>query len=407
MNKNPKIINDPVYGLISIKSQLCFDLIQHPYFQRLRHIHQLGLSYLVYPGATHSRFQHSIGAMFLMQNAVETLLNKGIEISTEEQEAVLAAILLHDIGHTAFSHALEYFMVPNCSHEKFSTLIINDLNYQFKGKLTLTIDILTDKYHKHFLHQLVSSQLDVDRLDYLNRDSFYSGVAEGVIGAERIIQMLDVHDNCLVAEAKAVYSIEKFIISRRLMYWQVYLHKTVHVAEQMLIATLNRAKHLYQQHQEIFLTPELSFFFEKERQISDFKDIKNLNQYLNITDNTIWFCIQMWQNSHDIILSELSKRIYQRNLFKIEVAEQDFSKEYVEKKKTQICQKFNLTAKESLYFVINGEMVNRAYNAKIESIQIIDKQGNIHLLEELSDHLNHRTLSETVSKFFICYPKDL
>ena len=382
-------------------------LIQHRYFQRLRHITQLGLTYVVYPGATHSRFQHSIGAMFLMQKAIETLQNKGVVISRMEEEAVLAAILLHDIGHTAFSHALEYFFVPNCSHEDFSMLIIESLNRQLGGRLDLTIAILTDSYERHFFHQLVSSQLDVDRLDYLNRDSFYTGVAEGVIGSERIIQMLNVYSNSLVAESKAVYSIEKFIISRRLMYWQVYLHKTVHVAEQMLISVLSRVRYLYSLGVEVFLTPSLSFFFSTQRQISDFELCGNLEHYMDITDHSIWFCIQRWQGHEDKVLSELSRRLYQRNLFKIEVSEQSFEEAYLSQIAERVRNCLHISVADSQYFVFHGEMVNRAYNAKMESILIMDKQGLVRPLEDLSDHLNHRTLSETVSKYFLCYPKDI
>lgn len=404
---NQKIINDPVYGLISLKSNLVFEIIQHPYFQRLRNIHQLGLTHMVYPGATHTRFQHSIGAMHLMQNALEILSNKGVDISEEEKEATLAAILLHDIGHTAFSHALEYFFVENCSHEDFTNLIINDLNNKLGNKLHLTLQIIDNHYHKTFLHQLVSGQLDVDRLDYLNRDSFYTGVSEGVIGSERIIQMLNVKDNHLVAESKAIYSIEKFIISRRLMYWQVYLHKTVHAAEQMLVCTLNRAKYLYQQGKKIFMIPELAFFFDKNYQLEDFFDPKYLQAYIEIDDNIIWYCIKQWQNATDIVLSTLSYRLYNRNLFRIEIQEHKFDKEYLADKKSLVCQHFNISEKESEYFVVSGEMTNRAYNAKVESIYILDKKGEVHRLEELSDHLNHRTLSESVNKYFICYPKEI
>lgn len=405
--KNKKIINDPVYGLISINSELVFTLIQHPFFQRLRNIHQLGMSHLVYPGATHTRFQHCIGAMHLMQNAMDTLIEKGVDITPEEQEATLAAILLHDIGHTPFSHALENFFVPQASHEEFTHLIIKHLNEESGHALDLTIQIINNQYHKHFLHQLVSSQLDVDRLDYLNRDSFYTGVSEGVIGAERIIKMLNVKNDQLVAEAKAVYSIEKFIISRRLMYWQVYLHKTVHVAEQMLIKTLERAQWLYQHHLPVFTTPSLAFFFETEHKFEEFEQEDNLQKYIMMDDINIWFCIQQWQYNPDTILAELSSRLCNRRLFHIDMHEQPYSAEYIAHKKDLTARHLHISVDMTDYFVISGEMENRAYNAKVESIWIMDKQEALHPLEELSDHLNHRTLSQVVSKYYVCYPKEI
>ncbi|MCL2132021.1 MAG: HD domain-containing protein [Lentimicrobiaceae bacterium] len=405
MNKR-KIINDPIYGFINIHNEFIFDLIEHAYFQRLRNICQLGLTYFVYPGATHSRFQHSLGAMYLMQNALDTLAEKDIPISSEEKEAALAAILLHDIGHSPFSHALEYFFANDVSHEDFTLLMINDLNKQFGGRLDLTLEIVANKYAKTFLHQLVSSQLDVDRLDYLNRDSFYTGVSEGVIGSERIIKMLNVHENQLAADIKAVYSIEKFIISRRLMYWQVYLHKTVLVAEVLLINVLRRAKELYRKNRLAFIPPALQFFFEKDRNIEDFAENKNgLNAYISLDDNDILFCIKMWKNENDFVLSRLSNCLYNRNLFKIEIAEQPFDNAYIEAVKQRIGKQYNISAEESGYFVIDGIMENRAYNKKLEAIQILDKNGNPLALEDISDHLNHRTLSETVNKYFVCYPK--
>ena len=406
MNKR-KIINDPIYGFINLYSEFIFDLIEHPYFQRLRNICQLGLSYFVYPGATHSRFQHSLGAMYLMQNALDTLSEKDIPITAEEKEATLAAILLHDIGHSPFSHALEYFFVKDCSHEDFTRWMIDDLNKLFQGRLDLTLEIVADKYPKAFLHQLVSSQLDVDRLDYLNRDSFYTGVSEGVIGSERIIKMLNVHNNQLAADIKAVYSIEKFIISRRLMYWQVYLHKTVHVAEVILINILRRARELYGKNKLTFISPAVRYFFEKERHTEDFTPNGiGLQSYIALDDNDILFCIKMWKNESDFILSYLSNCLYNRKLFKIEVAEQVFDSEYIHEIKQRVKQRYNLSEDECGYFVIDGIMENRAYNKKLEAIQILDKNGNPHALENISDHLNHRMLSETVNKYFVCYPKN-
>ena len=406
MNKR-KIINDPIYGFINLHSEFIFDLIEHTYFQRLRNICQLGLTYFVYPGATHSRFQHSLGAMYLMQNALDTLAEKDIIVTAEEKEATLAAILLHDIGHSPFSHALEYFFVKDSSHEDFTRWLIEDLNKFFAGRLDLTLEIVADKYPKSFLHQLVSSQLDVDRLDYLNRDSFYTGVSEGVIGSERIIKMLNVYNNQLAADIKAVYSIEKFIISRRLMYWQVYLHKTVHVAESLLINVLRRAKELYGKNKLAFISPALRYFFEKERHAEDFSSGgKGIKHYISLDDNDILFCIKMWKNEDDFVLSYLSNCLYNRNLFKIEIAEQAFDTEYINEIKQRIKKQYNLSENESDYFVIDGIMENRAYNKKLEAIQILDKNGNPLLLEDISDHLNHRTLSETVNKYFVCYPKN-
>jgi len=406
MNKR-KIINDPVYGFINIYNEFIFDLIQHTYFQRLRNIRQLGLTYFVYPGATHSRFQHSLGAMYLMQNALDVLSDKGIDITAEEKEAVLAAVLLHDIGHTPFSHALEYFFVKDLSHEDCTKLLIEKLNNEdCKNKLNLTLQIVENNYVKSFLHQLVSSQLDVDRLDYLNRDSFYTGVAEGVIGSERIIKMLNVHNNQLVADIKAIYSIETFIISRRLMYWQVYLHKTVHVMEVLLINILKRAKAVNKKL--AFIPKSLHYFFEQQPTRTDFiENHEALNAYTSMDDNDILFCIKMWQQEDDIVLSQLCKRLYNRNLLKIEVAEQPFENAYLESLRLLVEKKWKLSQEEAAYFVVSGKMENRAYNKKVESIQILGKDGVLVPMENISDHLNHRTLSESVSKYFICYPKEI
>ncbi|MDR1182518.1 MAG: HD domain-containing protein [Bacteroidales bacterium] len=408
MNKR-KIINDPVYGFINIHNEFIFDLIQHPYFQRLRNIHQLGLTSFVYPGATHNRFQHSLGAMHLMQNALDVLCDKGIDITSQEKEATLAAILLHDIGHTPFSHALEFFFVEDLSHEDFTKLLITKLNNDtFKHKLDLTLQIFENNYRKSFLHQLVSSQLDVDRLDYLNRDSFYTGVAEGVVGAERIIKMLNVYDNQLVADIKAIYSIEKFIISRRLMYWQVYLHKTVHVLEVILMNILKRAKILFQAKQLNFISPSLRYFFEQTRTYANFINHSDAwEAYTDMDDNDILFCIKMWQQEKDVILSQLSKRLCNRHLFKIEIAEHAFDASYLEAIRLHVERQWKMSKEDVSYFVVSGKMENRAYNRKMESIQILDKNGTLFPLENISDHLNHRTLSENVSKYFVCYPKEI
>lgn len=407
MNKR-KIINDPVYGFITISNDFIFDLIQHRYFQRLRNIQQLGLTNLVYPGASHTRFQHSLGAMHLMQEAIEVLKYKDIAISKEEEEATLAAILLHDIGHGPFSHTLEHTLIETVTHEELTDVFMDALNKEFHGKLSLAIQIYKNTYPKHFLHQLISGQLDVDRLDYLSRDSFFTGVSEGIIGTERIIKMLNVVNNELVADIKALYSLEKFIISRRLMYWQVYLHKTVHVIETMVVTLLKRAKELVKEKQDLFLSPALRVFFERDIQWADFKNDSNiLSAYSELDDRDIWYCIKMWRSHPDFILSELCKRTYYRNLFKIEVSEQDFDENYIRKKKSECILQLHLSQTEVDYFVVHGKMENRAYNKALPPIRILDKNGALHSLESLSDHLNHRTLSENVSKYFLCYPKDL
>ena len=371
MNKR-KIINDPVYGFITISNDLIFDVIQHPFFQRLRNIKQLGLSHLVYPGAQHTRFQHSLGAMHLMQQALDTLRYKEVDISEEEYEATLLAILLHDIGHAPFSHLLEKTFISSMNHEQFTSLFMDALNSHYDGRLSLAIRIFEDKYPKHFLHQLVSGQLDVDRLDYLTRDSFFSGVAEGVIGTERIIKMLNVCDNELVADVKAVYSIEKFIISRRLMYWQVYLHKTVHVAEVMLILCLRRAKELWLQSPTFFLPERMQIFFENEYQKTDFeKNPSLLESYADLTDEDIWFSVKQWRFHSDRVLSELSNRLYDRNLFRIEISEQPFPEEKIEQVRQALQQQLLFDDAACSYMMAYGKMENRAYNKTTSYILIM------------------------------------
>lgn len=407
MNKR-KIINDPVYGFITIGNDFIFDLIQHPYFQRLRDIQQLGLTNLVYPGAIHTRFQHSLGAMHLMQEALENLKYKGIEITKEEEEASLIAILLHDIGHGPFSHLLEKTFIASMTHEEFTSLFMEELNRQYGGRLSMAIQIFEDHYPKHFLHQLVSGQLDVDRLDYLSRDSFFSGVAEGIVGTERIIKMLNMSGNELVADVKALYSIEKFIISRRLMYWQVYLHKTVHVAEVMLVLCLRRAKMLWNAGFDLFLSESMRVFFEKDYSLTDFReDASLLAYYADLDDRDIWYSVKQWRTHADRVLSELSTRLYSRNLFRIRMSEKPFDRSEMDAIRTKLQQELLYTAEETDFMCASGKMENRAYDNKEGSILILEKDGSLHPLEELSDHLNHRTLSENVSKYFIACPKEL
>jgi HD superfamily phosphohydrolase len=321
-----KIINDPVFGFINIRSELVFDLIEHPYFQRLRRIKQLGLSCMVYPGANHTRFEHALGALHLMRSALAILKLKGQEISDEEADAVSVAILLHDIGHGPFSHVLEYTLVPDVPHERISLLLMEELNRQFGGKLELAIRIFTDRYHRHFLHQLVSSQLDMDRLDYLSRDSFFSGVSEGVISAERIIKMLNVKNDELVVEYKGIYSVENFLIARRLMYWQVYLHKTVLSAEYLLINVLTRARELALAGTDLFATPVLKAFLQNGIVLDDFifnrpiDGRDTLELFTQLDDNDIIASIKEWQNHPDIVLSYLARCIINRRLYKIKIS---------------------------------------------------------------------------------------
>ena len=398
MNKR-KIINDPVYGFITIANDLVFDLIQHPCFQRLRNIQQLGLSNLVYPGALHTRFQHSLGALHLMRQALDNLKYKGVEITDAEDEAAQVAILLHDIGHGPFSHLLEKTFIPSMTHEEFTTLFMEQMNKEYEGRLDLAIRIFTDRYAKRFLHQLVSGQLDVDRLDYLTRDSFFSGVAEGVIGTERIIKMLNVADNQLVADVKALYSIEKFIISRRLMYWQVYLHKTVHVAEVMLVLCLRRAKDLWKRGTSLFLPDAMRLFFEKEYTMEDFRrDPALLAGYADLDDRDIWYAVKQWRTHPDRVLSDLSVRLCNRNLFRIELSETPVPVEYIAGKNEAVRRQLLFSEEEAGYMLASGKMENRAYNKAVGQIFILEKDGSVHPLEELSDHLNHRMLSERVSK---------
>ena len=407
MNKR-KIINDPVYGFITLSNDLVFDLIQHPYFQRLRNILQLGLTNLVYPGALHTRFQHSLGALHLMCQALENLKYKGVEITPEEEEAAQVAILLHDIGHGPFSHLLEKTFIASMTHEEFTSLFMERLNRQYEGRLDLAIRVFEDTYPKRFLHQLVSGQLDVDRLDYLTRDSFFSGVAEGVVGTERIIKMLNVADNQLVADVKALYSIEKFIISRRLMYWQVYLHKTVHVAEVMMVLCLRRAKTLWKRNHDLFLPDAMRLFFEKDYTADDFRNDPSLLQsYADLDDRDIWYAVKQWRSHRDRVLSDLSERLYYRNLFRIELSSTPFPQETIESVRLRMEKQLLLSEEEAESMFSFGRMGNRAYNKNVGSILILEKDGSLHPMEELSDHLNHRTLSESVSKYYIAYPKEV
>ena len=408
-----KIINDPVFGFINIRSELVFDLIEHPYFQRLRRIKQLGLSCMVYPGANHTRFEHALGAVHLMRSAIAILKLKGQEITDEEADAVTIAILLHDIGHGPFSHALESTIVPGVPHERISLLLMEELNRQFDGKLDLAIRIFTDNYPRHFLHQLVSSQLDMDRLDYLSRDSFFSGVSEGVISSERIIKMLNVKNDELVIEYKGIYSVENFLIARRLMYWQVYLHKTVLSAEYLLINVLARARELVLQGSDLFATPVFKAFLTHEVTLDDFvfnrlvNDRPVLDLFASLDDNDIIASIKEWQNHPDAILSYLAHCIINRRLYKIKISKKPIPEQKVSLLKEKICAHFNVCDELVHYFLIADTISNSAYNqSSSEKINVLFKNNKISDIADASD-INLSVFSETVRKYFICYPKEL
>lgn len=403
-----KIINDPIYGFVTIPGELIYDLINHPWFQRLRRIKQLGLTNLVYPGALHTRFHHAIGAMHLMQEAVNTLKQKEVSITEEEEQAVLIAILLHDIGHGPFSHALENSMVKGISHESISSLLMDRLNKEFKGRLSLAIKIFNNEYKKHFLHQLVSSQLDMDRLDYLKRDSFFTGVSEGVISSDRIIKMLNVVKDELVVEHKAIYSIEKFLIARRLMYWQVYLHKTVLSAESLLVNILKRAKELAAGGHELFATPSLKLFLENNFTKEDFKKNPSLlGKFSKLDDSDVIASVKVWCEDSDKILSRLCTNLLDRRLFKVEMQNTAIPSEHKTALIEKAMKKYNITSKEAAYFVFAGKVNNSAYNANKFNINILMKTGQLVDVAEASDQLNIQSLSKTVTKHFICYPKEL
>lgn len=401
-----KIINDPVYGFIHIPGVLIFDLIEHPYFQRLRRITQMGLSYLVYPGARHTRFHHALGCMHLMQKAVQALQYKGIAISEEEEEALYVAILLHDIGHGPFSHAMEHSIVEGISHEEISLRFMQELNNEFGGKLDLAIQIFTGNYPRNFLHELISSQLDMDRSDYLKRDSFYTGVAEGNINSERIIAMLNVKNDQLVVEDKAIYSVEKFLVARRLMYWQVYLHKTSVCAEQLLIKVLKRAKELAQKGYRLEMSTALRFFVEHRITEKQFDKVL-LDKYALLDDNDIISAMKEWQFHSDFVLSSLSKMLLNRDLPRVKLRKTSFEKEKIASRLQQVQQLYGISEQEAQYFVFSGEVSNIAYNEKRQNIYILTKTGKILDVAKASDQLNLEALSERVVKNYLCYPKEL
>lgn len=407
MNKK-KIINDPVYGFVSIPSGFIFDLIQHPYFQRLRYIKQVSMTHMVYPGALHTRFQHVIGAMHLMQLAIDTLRSKAVQISEQEEEAALVAILLHDIGHGPFSHSLEHTLIEGVSHEVISSMLMDRLNIQFDGRLTLAITIFNNQYSRKFFHQLVSGQLDTDRMDYLNRDSFFTGVSEGVISFDRIIKMLTVVDDKLVVEAKGIYSVEKFLIARRLMYWQVYLHKTVIGAEQMLIQALRRAKELSNNGVELFATAALHHFLRNKVNAENFiSDEVHLEWFTQLDDTDILSALKCWMDHEDFILSTLCKKIVRRDLFRTELRSVDFDVQELAYYKERAKDYFGLNDEEVEYFIYYQAIQNSAYSADKEPICIVNNKGQLIDIAEASDLSNLEALSQKVVKYALTYPKEL
>ena len=396
-----KIVNDPVYGFIHIPNEFILDLIEHPYFQRLCRISQMGLSYLVYPGARHTRFHHALGCMYLMQQAIQTLRYKQVEITPEEEEGLYIAILLHDIGHGPFSHAMEHSIVEGISHEEISLAFMEELNRQFEGKLSIAIEIFQKKYHKEFMNQLISSQLDMDRLDYLKRDSFYSGVSEGNINSQRIIAMLTVKDDTLIVEEKGIYSIEQFLVARRLMYWQVYLHKTSIGAEFVLIRILARVKELTQQGKKLPMTTALRFFVENHITKETF-DRHALHLFAQLDDYDIISGLKEWQYGDDWVLAKLSQMILNRDLLRVKLYKSPVEKEKVQELLQETAQQLNISEDLAHYFVFTGEISNTAYRKDEQNILIYTKNNKIVDVTKASDQMNLDALSTKVTKYYLC-----
>ncbi len=399
-----KILNDPIYGFITIPNERIFRIIEHPYFQRLRRISQMGLSYLVYPGAHHTRFHHALGCVHLMQKAVRVLRYKGVEISEDEEEALLIAILMHDIGHGPFSHAMEHSLVEEVDHETISLLFMEEMNASFNQSLTLAIRIFKGEYERNFMNQLISSQMDMDRLDYLKRDSFYSGAVEGNINSERLITMLNVVNDELVVEEKGIYSVEKFLIGRRLMYWQVYLHKTSLVAEQLLIRVLKRAKELIEIGENLHASNALLYFLENKISRQNFNN-ETLEIFSRLDDNDVISAMKEWMHADDFVLSNLCEMIINRNLLKVKIKKKKPSKEKLEKRLLALQKKYDISEKEASYFIFEGEIANLAYKREKNSINILHKNGKINDVVKVSDQLNLKALTRTVVKYYMCYPK--
>ena len=400
-----KIFNDPIYGFITIPNSQIFDLIEHKYFQRLRRINQMGLSYLVYPGANHTRFHHAIGCMHLMQKAINVLRFKEVTISEAEEHALYSAILLHDIGHGPFSHAMEHSIVNGVSHEEISLLFMEKLNTEFNGSLTLAIKIFKGDYERPFLCELISSQLDMDRADYLKRDSFYTGVAEGNVNSERLITMLNVENDRLVVEEKGIYSVEKFLVARRFMYWQVYLHKTGVVAEQLLTRVLKRAKELTNSGVTLPSSKALRYFLSNEISLDNFDDA-TLETFSKLDDTDIISAMKEWQYHDDFVLKNLSEMIINRNLLKIKLKNKPIKQKLLDAHLKKLIEKYNITEEEAQYFVFIDSISNQAYQSNMQTIKILQKTGKVVDIAKASDQFNIKALSKPVTKYYICFPKN-
>lgn len=408
MTNKRKIINDPVYGFISVPSEFMYDLISHPWFQRLRNIRQLGLTSLVYPGAVHSRFQHSLGAMYLTGQALHTLRNKGVEISAEEEEGVLAAILLHDIGHGPFSHALEHSLIEDMPHEAMSLLIMEELNKLMKGRLTHAIAIFRGEYPRRFLHDLVTGQMDMDRMDYLRRDSFFTGVIEGSVGSDRIIQMLNVSDDRLVVDEKGIYSVEKFLIARRMMYWQVYNHRTVVSAEKLLTSLLRRARQVTAAGVKLFATPALAFFLMPRNNRAEGEERASLvGHFTALDESDIISATKVWMSCGDRVLEELCRRFVNRDLPGIELQRTPFDPARVSETGRRAKEVLGLTDDEVGFFVNTGDVYNQTYAPGTPEVRILLKNGTTPDITAVSDLFDKEALSEKVTKYYLCYPKEI
>jgi len=407
-----KIINDPVYGFINIPDDFIFDLIEHPWFQRLRNIKQLGLTSFVYPGANHSRFQHCLGAMHLMDMAIRTLRSKGTEISPEEETAVFSAILLHDSGHGPFSHALENSLISGIKHEDLSLLLMKKLNEEYGGKLSLAIEIFNGKYRRKFFHELIAGQIDMDRLDYLRRDCFFTGVIEGSVGSDRIIRMLNVVDDMLVVDEKGIYSLEKFLIARRLMYWQVYMHKAVIASETLLVKVLKRAKEIARNGVDIYATPALKFFLYNDIGPYDLLREGNFtpglvaSNFTRLDDSDILVSVKYWTDNSDRILADLSGRLMKRQLFAVELQNEPFPGERIARLRNMVEELLNVDAKMTDYYVFTNSISNLAYTPEAPEIKILLKSGVTADISSVSDISGPRLLSERNTKYFLCYPKE-
>jgi len=408
-----KIINDPVYGFISIPGDLIYDIVGHPWFQRLRNIKQLGLTSFVYPGANHSRFQHCLGALYLMETALATLKSKNVEISDKEEEAALIAILLHDIGHGPFSHALETSIINGIDHEALSLLLMERMNETFGGRLALAIDIFKGTYSRRFLHELIAGQMDMDRLDYLKRDSFFTGVIEGSVGSDRIIRMLNVVDGRLVIDEKGIYSVEKFLIARRLMYWQVYMHKTVLSSESLLVNVLARAKELAMKGVDLYATPALRFFLYNNIGPAELENSGVFtpgiiaDNFTRLDDSDILSSAKYWADHDDNVLADLAGRLISRNLLAVELQNKPFPEERIKELKEKALALMKIGTQTSDYYIFTDSISNLTYAPDAPEVRILLKNGLTAGIREVSDMFDHDLLSEKVTKYFLCYPKEL